>query len=553
MGKLHTERNLRVIGLGGLLCLAVVGGTAHCLQATEVTLSITTDVPCAQLTGVTITVGPASEVETMSPGTETQSCAGTGNVGTIGLVPAGSKTEAVDIKIVGGVNRDPATCLAPAYGTGCIVARRSLAFIPHTPLTLDVLLSVDCNGVVCAADETCVAGACTSSAVENPSTCTKAGVCSQATLAPAMVPTQPSSPLVCGNMAGLQSAAPWPMLGYCPTHVSRAARVSSQSNHVLWTASAGGAVAGGIAIAADGTIYAGAGDGKLYAFDSSGATKWATAVGASGFTNAVPAIAEDGSIYIGNQDESFYSVTPAGDVSWKYDIGGQLFTSATIGSDGTIYVGGSAGESEGFALNNNGTLKWSFTTGQEVDSSPAIGFDGTVYIGSEDANIYALDGTGQKNWAFNDNEGGAQTPVIGTDGTVYFNGKNSMCAVDSAGKLLWVTATTNQSTIPAIGWDGTVYAASTDGGLYAFDGAKGTIKWHLTGLGAFDWLMQPIIGGDGTIYIGSTTGEFYAFTASGSTLWTYMTGGAIHGPAAIGGDGTLYFGSDDQKLYALGP
>jgi outer membrane protein assembly factor BamB len=553
MGELRTGRAVPSTGFVVLVGAAALCGTPDCEQPTEVTLSITTTVPCARFSGVTITVGPASEVETMAPGTEAQTCTGSGVVGTIVVVPGGAKDEGVDIKVVGGVNRDPATCTAPAYGNGCIVARRSLQFIPHTPLVLDIALTRDCNGVVCSPDQTCVQGACTSSQVQNPSACTTPGTCGQGSLEPTNAPPEPPSPLVCGDTAGLQSAAAWPMLGYCPTHIGRGPNTSAKTNHVRWTATAGGEVSGGIAIAADGTIYAGASDGKLYAFAPSGETKWSAAVGTSSFTNAVPAIAGDGSIYLGNQDENLYSVTSAGVLVWKYKIGGHLFTSASVGPDGTIYMGGSGGEHAAFALAHDGTLDWMFATGDDVDSSPAIDFEGNVYFGSEDSNLYAVGANGAKEWAFADTEGGAQTPVIGMDGSVYFNGKASICSLDAQGKLTWVTPMSNEASIPAIGWDGTVYSASADGGFYAFDGARGTIKWHLTSLGDFDTGNQPTIGGDGTIYIGTTTGVFYAFTPAGSVLWKLTTGGAIHGPAAIATDGTLYFGSGDEKLYAVGP
>jgi hypothetical protein len=550
---LRKSTRLPSVGFSALIASAVLVGTPHCQSPTEVTLSISTNVPCAQLKGVSITVGPASEVETMAPGTVTQSCSGSGDVGTIVVVPGGDKNASVDIKVVAGVNRDPASCVAPAYGTGCIVARRSLEFLPHTPLVLDIALSLACNGVVCATDETCVQGSCTSSQVQNPESCKTAGTCGQGALQPTNAPPEPPSPLVCGNTAGLQSAAAWPMLGYCPTHIGRGPNVGSKTGHVRWTASAGASVSGGIAVAADGTIYAGAGDGKLYAVDPKGTVKWSTLVGASSFVNAVPAIAQDGSIYLGNQDENLYALTSAGTVTWKYKIGGQLFTSANVAGDGTIYMGGSGGEHAAFALHNNGTLAWMFAVGGDVDSSPAIGFDDTVYVGSEDSNLYALTTTGTKTWAFPDTEEGAQTPVIGIDGSVYFNGKASICSIDPQGKLVWVTPMTNDATIPAIGWDGTVFAGSSDGGFYAFDGARGKIKWHLESLGNFDTGTQPTIGGDGTIYVGTTTGEFYAFTPSGSVLWKLMAGGGIHGPAAIAADGTVYFGSDDNKLYAVGP
>jgi outer membrane protein assembly factor BamB len=553
MGEFREPRSGPSVGFATLVALAVLIGTPHCESPTEVTLSITTNVPCSQLTGVTVTVGPATEVETMAPGTVTQSCAASGIVGTIVVVPGGAKNEGVDIKVIGGVNRVPTSCLAPGYGTGCIVARRSLQFIPHTPLVLDVELTQACNGVICSTDETCVQGACTSSQVQDPASCKTAGACGAGELQTTSAPPQPPSPLVCGNAAGLQPASPWPMLGNCPTHIGRGPNVSAKTNHVRWTATAGGGIEGGTAIAADGTIYAGATDGKLYAFDPLGNTKWAAALGSSSFTNAVPAIAQDGFIYIGNQDENLYAATPAGALVWQYKIGGQLFTSASVAGDGTIYMGGSGGEHAAFALTNTGTLKWKFAVGNDVDSSPAITFDGTVYFGDEDGAMFAAQPTGTKTWQFTDTEDGAQTAVVGSSGNISFNGKASICTLDPQGALIWVTPMSDNATIPAIGWDGTIYSASQDGGFYAFDDAKGTVKWHLSSLGGFDTGNQPTIGGDGTIYIGTTTGVFYAFTPSGSILWQLKTGGAIHGPAAIGADGTLYFGSDDKNLYAVGP
>jgi outer membrane protein assembly factor BamB len=552
MGLLHAPVRSPSATVVLITCVAALLGTPHCEQPTEMTLSLHTNVPCTQLEGVTITVGPASSIETMAPGTVSQACSSTGDLGTIVVVPGGARNAAVDVKVVAGVNRDPTTCNAPAYGTGCIVARRSLDFIPHTPLVLDISLSQACNGVVCATDDTCVEGACTSSQVQNPLACTDPGACSQSALTPTNAPPEPPSPLVCGNTAGLQAAAAWPMMGYCPTHIGRGPHVSSKTGHVRWTTSVGAGLSGGIAVAADGTIYAGSDDGKLHAITPSGSIRWSKTIGSSKFVNAVPAIGQDGSIYLGNQDTNLYAVSSSGTLNWKYAVGGQVFTSANVASDGTIYVGGGTNQHSAFALDGAGSLKWTFKTGSDVNSSPAIGFDDTVYVGSEDANIYALGPSGAKHWAFDDQEGGAQTPVIGQDGTVFFNGKSSMCGVDTQGKLAWVTPTSNQATIPAIGFDGTVYAGTTDGGFYAFDGTRGKIKWHLTSLGDFDWANQPTIGGDGTIYIGTTNGFFYALTPSGVILWKLHTAGAIHGPAAIAADGTLYFGSDDQKLYAIG-
>ncbi len=523
----------------------------HCQHPTEVTLSISTDVPCAQVKGVTITVGAPSAVETMAPETVSQTCTGPGVLGTIVVVPGGARNAVVDIKIVEGVNRDPASCTAPGYGTGCIVSRRSLEFIPHTPLTLDISMSSSCNGVACPADQTCSNGACTSSTVINPDECAAPGGCAGSSLKPATGPPLPPSPLVCGDASGLQPGAIWPMMGFCPTHIGRGPVTGAQTNSVKWKAYFGARVASGIAIAADGTIYAGTGDGRIHAVDASGNIKWSLAAGSAGFRNAVPAIGSDGTFYLASQDTNLYAVSPGGKTVWKYALGGKAYTSAAVGADGTIYVGSGPGNTKAFALGADGAVKWQYTTGGDVYSSPAIALDGSLVVGSNDLFLYGLSATGKKEWSFDVKED-AITAAVGSDGTVYFNGKESICAVSPKGALVWVTPTTSDATVPAIGWDGTIYAGDTNGGFFAYDGARGTTKWQLT-IEGLDELNQPTIGADGTIYIGSTSGTFYAIAPDARIKWQLATGGGIHGPAAIGADGTVYFGSDDGRIYAVGP
>src|SRR6185312_2524685 len=82
--------------------------------------------------------------------------------------PSGDKDGAVTVKIVAGFGRSVDECAQG--GTGCIVARRSLRYIPHTELRIPVLLQASCAGVPCQDTETCVASACVPAAID-PSTC----------------------------------------------------------------------------------------------------------------------------------------------------------------------------------------------------------------------------------------------------------------------------------------------------------------------------------------------------------------------------------------------
>lgn len=119
-------------------------------------------------------------------------------------------------------------------------------------------------------------------------------------------------------------------------------------------------------------------------------------------------------------------------------------------------------------------------------------------------------------------------------------------------KVLWSFPTGDWvDSSPAIGPDGTVYAASWDGKLYALNPETGAQKWAF----ATSNLVQasPAIGPDGTIYFGSTDGFFYALHPNGSLRWERFIGSEIESSAAIDLDGTIYFGTYDGILYALRP
>ena len=167
-----------------LFLVASVLALIECRDPTEVTLDIHTDVPCSSLQGVTITVGRPGEVEDKEPGTTTHNCDANGNIGTLVVVPTGNRDDEVAIKVVAGRNQDAESCKAPGYGPGCIVARRVLHYLPHTPLTLPISMRQICAGVACVPDETCVNGQCRDAHVLDPTACANPKGCDENGLSP---------------------------------------------------------------------------------------------------------------------------------------------------------------------------------------------------------------------------------------------------------------------------------------------------------------------------------------------------------------------------------
>lgn len=298
------------------------------------------------------------------------------------------------------------------------------------------------------------------------------------------------------------------------------------------------------AIGDDGTIYVGAQDHKLYAFNPNGSVKWTLSVDLNDTYNS-PAIDMDGTIYVSSEYGRLYAVNPDGTLKWTFIAGACIESSPAIGQDGTIYVG--SHDTYLYAINPDGTRKWAFKTGWYVNSSPAVADDGTIYVGSNDSTLYAINPDGSQKWTYKANGRVYSSPAIDSDGTIYVGSWDSkLHAINPDGTQKWEFSGGNSS--PAIGSDGTIYAGSWDQYFYAIN-PDGTQKWKYR----MDAYIEsaPAIDNEGTIYVGCGDAKIYAIYSDGSQKWAYTTGKSIDSSPAIGSDGTIYVGSNDYRFYAI--
>ena len=242
-------------------------------------------------------------------------------------------------------------------------------------------------------------------------------------------------------------------------------------------------------------------------------------------------------------------------------------SSAAIGADGTAYIGLQNGTL--FALRdptvagNQLAARWSFHPpgGSSWHATPAVAADGTVYVGfstgsgTPDAQgtLYALEAPPagiEPNVLWTIDLGpGRQTssPAIGPDGTIYaMGGQGRLSAIAPDGQLRWSVQTGPVlKASPALGQDGTVYVSSMNGKLYAVAppadpaGQVGTIRWvfrfaefpgggrpvvsHSPPPGA-DGMgsgASPMVGPDGSIYVGANNSNLYALTPDGRLEWLF--------------------------------
>jgi len=128
-----------------------------CLAPTEIVVELRTDVACNVVAAneVGVAVAKPGDEDAGFAAVGGSLCDGDGGLGTVVILPH-DINEAVGIRVVLGVNKPTSSCTAPMYD-GCIVARRSLEFIPHTPLELPIDLRQDCVGTPCDEHSTCVA------------------------------------------------------------------------------------------------------------------------------------------------------------------------------------------------------------------------------------------------------------------------------------------------------------------------------------------------------------------------------------------------------------
>ena len=342
---------------------------------------------------------------------------------------------------------------------------------------------------------------------------------------------------------------PWPTFQENNNHTGQSNYTGPQTNNTKWTYTTSKSIPGSPAIGADGTIYIGSTDRKLYAINPDGTLKWTfTTSNSYGKIEGSPTIGIDGTIYIADSSGSLYAINPDGTQKWNYTpSSSSIYGGIAIGVDGTIYFVDS--NKKIYALNPDGTKKWEYFSPNDVYvGTPAIGSDGTIYIGNYDGNLYAFNCDGTVKWTYTTGDHiYYSSPAIGADGTIYFvcdNGDFYALNPDGSKKWNFTTGIKSYSRSPAIGAGGTIYIGYST--IFFALNPDGTQKWNYTISGG---IRYSTIGADGTIYLSG--GSVVALNPDGSLKWSYKTGSSTYGPPAIGSNGTLYFGAGDYKIYAI--
>lgn len=328
------------------------------------------------------------------------------------------------------------------------------------------------------------------------------------------------------------------------------------------------------AIADDGTIYIGATDNRVYAYNADGTKKWHFEAD-KGF-RSTPAVGSDGTVYAACLNGSLYALNSAdGTQKWAFQTGAQIFYgSPAIGSDGTIYIG--SDDMLFYSIKSDGNLNWKSDTLAKIRSSAAIGSDGTLYFGSLDGILYAYNSDGSKKWEYDAGAKIEAGPALASDGSVIFgDGGGVVHSVNTSGTSNWTFSTEDSNPVTggcALAEDGTIYFGTkvgSDGSVFIYSlNSTGTKKWGYNIPAAPEGasyarpeiLATPTVGGDGSIYLGSSDGNMNVLKADGTLKFQYkvktdaldnLWDQAMWSSAALSDDGILYFGDYTGNFYGI--
>ena len=120
-----------------------------CREPTQIKVELTTDADCSLVEGTNLTTGRLESIAPNSPpNLETSTC-DQQRIGSVVLVPSGENDGRVGLRVVTGIEKSPDACIADDFTGGCIVAWRSLRYVPHSSLVLPIAMKLDCLDVLC--------------------------------------------------------------------------------------------------------------------------------------------------------------------------------------------------------------------------------------------------------------------------------------------------------------------------------------------------------------------------------------------------------------------
>lgn len=327
----------------------------------------------------------------------------------------------------------------------------------------------------------------------------------------------------------------------------------------VWSFQTGAGVVGSPAIDADGHLYVGSRDGKIYSLTAGGQKRWEFAE-ATDWIDASPVVSAQGTVYAGSWDHSLYALeATTGALKWRFETGSSILAPVALGSDGSVYVGSYDGFL--YALTEAGDLRWAVNLGAEIEASVTIDADGHLYVGTVAGLFYSFTAAGEQRWSLDLAAGSTATAqgvyraaALGPDGTIYAASRNGrLFAITPEGAVWWSFAAADGiDATPVVDTEGNVIFAARDGYLYKVD-PDGIAEWELLVGDVF--YASPVLGADGrifqTAYAGSSLSAVLAVSPEGVVEAQKLLPLFNDASLTLTAGGDLLVGMFDGGVYAL--
>ncbi|MFC1938732.1 PQQ-binding-like beta-propeller repeat protein [Chloroflexota bacterium] len=241
---------------------------------------------------------------------------------------------------------------------------------------------------------------------------------------------------------------------------------------ILGTAESKVAIYGTPAVAGD-LVYVAGYNGKIYAFVlSTGALRWVYPR-EDNLEPIVSGVVEaQGKVYFGCSDGKVYALDAAtGDKAWSFETGGKIWSTPATDGD-TLYV--TSFDKKLYALNaSDGSKTWEFEIETNSITTPLV-YENVVYIGSFGRYFYAIDaGAGSLRWQ-SEVEGGKWfwAKAVAHDNVIYapnLDGKVYILSAENGSEVAGAIDLGNPISSDPVVVGGKVIIATEEGKMYALD------------------------------------------------------------------------------------
>lgn len=284
---------------------------------------------------------------------------------------------------------------------------------------------------------------------------------------------------------------------------------------------------------------------SLYAYNAAtGQLKWKKDLPDYVFSSPVYA---NGKVYVGCADAKLYVFDTLGNTAWTATTGGYIGNQSPTVGNGLVYICSESGSRLVNAYNaQTGSIAWQYDA-SEIGISGGFGtsdltlFDNTIYINN--TRLYAIDAiTGTLRWKYSPSTGSGGTTPIKVNNKLYVLGDHALVVLNPAnGTVIWEKNSWSDFTDPkGLNYaNGKLYYTDDDF-MAAHDTINGTEIWRNN-----QYYTTPIETGyypavvNDTFYYNSPGSVYLGSANSGAYLNFFPAGGRSGGFTIV--NRTIYF------------